>query len=207
MNREELMKIVKTYYPQGVLLNDPNLSNHPTYKKLINVCLSCNNDQNQWKTFIAQLKKASSVEIKEFILLSDFNPSLIAVFLTSNYERPKPLTYEPLQLVLKMSVLAPVYMLYFDNFVSDWNKRIIRENPITEREKQIFDQVKNKIINFYDVYSQLDIAMAHYMLSDLGDISISNNRKPYLDECIFGLYLSIHPHNILVDKIQKINVE
>ncbi|WP_426669178.1 hypothetical protein ACPPVU_23510 [Mucilaginibacter sp. McL0603] len=203
MEINELIKIVDSYYPEGITLNDPELLNNSLFIKLLNVCLEANENNYQWIELLKGLKNKLSIEITEFVLLTDCNPSFVAVFLTENYERPKPKDYEPFQLILKISVIAPVYSIYFDNFVSDGNKRIIKSNPTTEKEKLVFNEVQESVIKLYQNYSPLDLSMAFHMLSHLGDISISNKRKPFLDECIFGSYLSIHPYNYLEDRIAK----
>jgi hypothetical protein len=200
MKLNNLVKIVNEYYSEGMSLDDPERHNQQTFLKLTKLCLEANNGQEQWNLFLNKIKASSKVEITEFIFLSEFNPSFIAVFLTEDYQRPKPVGYEPLQLVLKISVLAPVYSIYFDNLASDWNKRLFRTNPATDQERTIFSRVEENINHLYPAYVKLDFTSAFHTLTHLGNISSENKRKPFLDECIFGLYLSIHPHNILVDK-------
>ena len=204
MKINELVKTVDNFYPNNIVLNNPILLQDISYKNLINRCLSANDQQNTWREFIASMRSKLTVEITEFVLLSEFNPSFIAIFLIEDYQRPNKVFYQPLQLTLKISVLAPVYTLYFDNFDAETNKRIIRCNSINEKEKKIIDQVKFSLEKSYPEFSPFPFSKAYYMLSNLGDVSDVNKRKPYLDECIFGLYLSIHPHNILTDKLQKI---
>jgi len=201
MEITDLIAIIDKYYPKNIVLNNPELLNQISFSNLKNICLEAYNDQDQWKMFLNEIKSKFDIEITEFVLLNERNPSFIAVFLTENYERPKPVGYEPLQLVLKLSVIAPVYTIYFDNLASDWNKRLIRTNPITKQETSVFNQIRENMDRFYSNYSKLDFINTFYTLSHLGDISNQNKRKPYLDECIFGLYLSIHPHNIFTDKL------
>jgi|GEM_PF-1751245 len=199
MGIPELIKIVYTYYPIGVDIDQLELSGHESYLQLTNKCREADHNNKQWKEFLYAFKKLMNIEITEFVLLSKSNPSFIAVFLTEDYNRPKDSKYESFQLVLKISVIAPVYSLYFDNLVSDWSHRLVRTNPITKKECLAHDHIREIIEKLYDNYSHLDITQAFQVLEHLGNISVTNKRKPYLDECIFGLYLSYHPHIILVD--------
>ncbi|MGF7041696.1 hypothetical protein [Mucilaginibacter lappiensis] len=199
MTTEELIKLIDDYYPQNIALNDPQIRNHNLYVKLLNICKEANQDQGQWPTLMANLKSRLNLEITEFVLLAKANPSFIAVFLTENYKRPKPEGYEPCQLILKVSVIAPVFSIYFDNLVSDWNYRQIRSNPISEKERLVYSQIQETVTKFYHNFSHFDVSGMSYMLPHLGDISILNKRKPFLDECIFGLYLSTHPYNYIRD--------
>jgi len=199
MGIPELIKIVDAYYPIGIDIDQLELSGHESYLQLTNKCREADHNNKQWKEFLNAFKKRMNIEITEFVLLSKSNPSFIAVFLTDDYKRPKGSNYEPFQLILKVSVIAPVYSLYFDNFVSDWNSRLIRSNPVTEKESIAINQVQEIIKRTYNNCSHLDITQAFHVLHHLGNISATNKRKPYLDECIYGLYLSFHPHNILID--------
>jgi len=196
MKIQELIKIVDTYYPIGVDINQLELSGH---EPLTNKCREADINNKQWKEFLYAFKKHTNIEITQFVLLSRSNPSFIAVFLTEDYKRLRDSNYESFQLVLKISVIAPVYSLYFDNLVSDWNYRLVRTNPITKKERLALDSAREIIKKMYNNYSHLDITQAFQVLEHLGNISAANKRKPYLDECIYGLYLSFHPHNILSD--------
>jgi hypothetical protein len=198
MEIQKLIKIVDDYYPKGVSINNIELHNE-SFLKLITDCQEADLNKKQWTEILYEFKTNLNIEITEFVLLSKFNPSFIAVFLTENYERPKLSNYEPFQLVLKISAIAPVYSLYFDNLVSDWNSRLIRGNPVTKKERIAFDHIRKSMGRNYNNYSYLDISKTFHTLPQLGDVSTSNKRKPYLDECLYGLYLSVHPHNIIVD--------
>lgn len=199
MEIKELIKIVDYYYPQGVDINRLELLANKSYLKLATKCREASANNKQWKELLYGLKANLDIEITEFDLLLKSNPSFIAAFLTEEYQRPKHSNYESFQLILKVSVIAPVYSLYFDNFVSDWNSRLIRSNPVTEKESIAINQVQEIIKRTYNNYSHLDITQAFHVLHHLGNISAANKRKPYLDECIYGLYLSFHPHNIRID--------
>lgn len=200
---KEYLDIIYKYYPKDIALNDPELLGNKLFEKLISKCLAANKNQSQWIRFIKDLKSNLDIEITEFNRLPEFNPSFIAVFLVEEYERPKPGDYEPFQLVVKVSVIAPVYILYFDNLASGYNNRLIRDNPITEKEIFIFNSVRENLLKTYPGYGHFDLSMAFCMVPQLANISTINKRKPFLDECIFGLYLSIHPHNINKDKFDK----
>jgi len=199
MEIPELIKIVDAYYPIGVDLNQLELSGDEPYLQLTNKCREADHNNKQWKEFLNSFKKRINIEITEFVLLSKSNPSFIAVFLTEDYKRPKDSNYESFQLVLKISAIAPVYSLYFDNLVSDWSYRLVRTNPVTKKERLALDHIREIMVKMYDNYSCLDITQAFQVLEHLGNISTTNKRKPYLDECIYGLYLSFHPHNIRID--------
>jgi len=203
MGITELKRIVDEYYPRGISLNDPEILHNKLFKKVSDICLKAHNNQGQWANLLQKARKKFTGEITEFVLLKELNPSFIAVFITEEYQRPKSENYEPCQLILKISVLAPVYSIYFDNFVSTHDKRIIRCNPITEIENTLLTELKKTVKETFSTYSHLDISMAFHMLPHLSDISLSNKRKPFLDECIFGLYLSIHPYNYNEDKLNK----
>lgn len=201
MKIRKLIDIVNNYYSKDLEISNSDSDRQNNTTEIKRKCQDALRDQSRWKKFLNEIKEKSSIEVTEFILLQEFNPSFIAVFLTEEYTRPKPKDYQPLQLVLKLSVLAPVYSTYFDNLVSETNKRLIRINPVTEKEKIIIDYIHEGLKNHYMDHSIFDFSMSFYALHHLPDISTSNKRKPYLDECIFGRYLSIHPYNILEDKL------
>lgn len=196
MEIKELINIANKYYDSEILDTDASDS----FSRLRKLCSEASGNQENWILFLNSIKAIANIEITEFVLLKELNPSFIAVFLTEEYKRPKPKGYQPMQLVLKLSVLAPTYHLYFDNLDSENNKRLIRTNPITDKENLIFNKILEKLNLHYPGYSQFDFSNCFYSLSHLDNISDTNSRKPYLDECIFGLYLSIHPHNILNDR-------
>jgi hypothetical protein len=155
MTLKELLNIVNAFYPKENAFNDPELKENRWYDKLSDKCFNAKNNQGQWIELITQLKRDLKIEITEFILLDDLNPSFIAVLLTESYTRPESEGYEPCQLILKISVLAPVYCLYFDNFVSTQSKRLIRNNPITDKEKTALIGVKNKMKELYPSFTDL----------------------------------------------------
>ncbi|NNU33210.1 hypothetical protein HK413_01730 [Mucilaginibacter sp. S1162] len=149
------------------------------------------------------MKKDLNVEITEFVFLEQLNPSFIAVFIVNDYADTGLSNYQPCQLVLKISALAPVYSIHFDNLISDWSKRIVRVNSINEKELFVFDKIEENIQKYYAKFSIIDSSKDFQIVNELGNISISNTRKPYLDECLFGLYLSFHPHNIFDDRFKS----
>ncbi|HEY0245874.1 MAG TPA: hypothetical protein VGC01_09950 [Mucilaginibacter sp.] len=200
----ELIKIVDRYYPPNVNLASAELRSHALFINLAKVCTQANANQEQWKLLLTNIKNNFNIEVSEFILLPEVNPSFIAVFQTGEYLKDNGNSYQPMQLILKISVIAPVYSLYFDNLVAESNKRLIKSNPTTEKETLLFNYIRELMKQFDTDYEQLDMSMLYYQLPHLEDISKKNKRKPYLDECIFGIYLSIHPHNIHEDKYERV---
>ncbi|MFI5159552.1 MAG: hypothetical protein ACHQF4_11845, partial [Sphingobacteriales bacterium] len=142
MGIPEVIKIVDAYYPMGVDIDQLELSGHEPYLQLTTKCREADHNNKQWKEFLYAFKKRMNIEITEFVLLSKSNPSFIAVFLTEDYKRPKDSNYESFQLILKISVIAPVYSLYFDNLVSDWSYRLVRTNPTTKKERLALNHIR-----------------------------------------------------------------
>jgi hypothetical protein len=196
---KEFEQIVFEHYPVGVDLNNPKILENNLFRKLISKCNNANSEL--WSLFLSEIKLDEKFEITEFLFLNEYNPSFIAVFILEEYERPKPVGYQPQQLVLKISVIAPYFALYFDNLVSDFNKRLFRNNPISENEILVYFKIIKALEKNYTSYSMFNLDLAFNTVAKLGSISTNNKRKPFLDECIFGLRLSIHPHNILIDKL------
>src|ERR1700761_2926985 len=173
MEFEKLLQIANDNYEHGKTL-------FADYEKLTKLCLLAKADEERWITLIENVKKRLKIEITDFSLKGNINPSFVAIFLTEEYKKPRPEGYQPSQLILKISVLAPVYMLYFDNFDSKNNMRIVITNPVTQREQEAFNVVEQEFIQRYPGYAKFDLSNIYHILPELGNISETNKRKPYL---------------------------
>jgi len=185
MNAQDLKDIVYDHYPFNIDLDDPRFINNPLTKTLINKCRQAYKQRDNWLNFLDSIKKLNiKVADYSFKLQSGLNPSLIAYIISESTN--------PYWLTLKISVIAPVYCLYYDNRSFDFNNRFIRFNPITEYEKEIFITIQNSLLKYYKNYDNLDLSDCYYLLNNLGNIR-TFRRKPFLDECLFGAFMSIHP--------------
>ncbi|MEO6524192.1 MAG: hypothetical protein ABIN91_21075 [Mucilaginibacter sp.] len=183
MNLNELKKVVKAYYPPEVDLDDEqSLLQTDEFKKLSNICSTFNKDN--WNNLLTEIKANLGIQIWDYSLLFQNNPSLIASIISDEKEQ--------CNLILKISVIAPVYMLYYDNIAQNQNKRFLRINPISESETASFILIENALFKYFKDYSKLSFSDGFYVLHQMGNVK-NHGRKPYLDECVFGPYLSIHP--------------
>ena len=183
MNLTELKKVVKAYYPSGIDLDDEQLLlKTEEFKKLSNICSTFN--KSNWNEFLGEIKANSNLKIWDYSLLFQNNPSLIASITSDEKQQ--------CNLILKISVIAPIYTLYYDNIAQNQNKRFVRVNPVSESEIASFTLIENLLLKCFKSYSKLSFSDGFNVLPQMGNVK-NNGRKPYLDECVFGPYLSIHP--------------
>ncbi|MEO6524191.1 MAG: hypothetical protein ABIN91_21070 [Mucilaginibacter sp.] len=187
MSTQELIAIANAYYSPDIALDDPLYINHPSSKKMIEKCTEAYNDQNNWLSFLAEIKSNVNVRILDnsLNLSTTFSPSFCAHIITAEKQN------EPYWLTAKISVIANVYDLYYDNRAFDQNNRFVRCNPVTDSEKNAYEQVKRSLDNFFKEYSPWDFSNGFYLLNHFKDIRLER-RPPFLDECIFGTQISIH---------------
>ena len=184
MDITKLIKALKAYYPDHTSLDESEIADHPFYEALRKRCTSCYDKKTNWENFLRYVDDNLAIKVIDYsFLLNSFNPSYTAYVLSEQSN--------PYWLTVKVSVIEPVYLLYYDNRSPDQHNRFIRVNAITESEKNILSQIQEGLLKFYPDHSPLDLFTGFYQLSDFGEIK-TYRRKPFLDECLFGPYLSIH---------------
>ncbi len=181
MEIKDLLKIVYHYYPSDIdFWNSKNNSCLETdeFKK---ICLMASIDI-RW----LNLKKRLTNKELNFLDFSTFTYTQHSFFGSLiNY-----VAYT--QLILRISAIAPVYTLYFLNYDTNWEKIGIRLNTISVEEADAKSILLKSVKENFKDYMEFDKEGFFTTVETLGKINILRPRKPYLDECIFGTYISIH---------------
>ena len=183
---DKILELVNKYYPLGIDLDDIGLLNDTSaFKALISQCLNAQQLYDQhWTNMIDNIAGKFEVKVFDYTSPMPGNPAYIASIVSDRSEQCK--------LVLKISKLAPFYTLYFDNLTSNYNYRLIRNNPVTPSEVMIIQHLKDELSQYFKSYTPFDDLWYFITLPGMGNIAI-NNIKPYLDELLFGVDLSFHP--------------
>jgi len=182
---QDLLNVVNLYYPPNIDLEDMELlTENNVFKRLMIKCEEANQKNEKWTDLLHYLRSELNVEILDYTLLFQFNPSFIAAMVADEDEQ--------CNLILKISVIAPVYSIYFDNCTQNFNQRFIRTNALTELEEKALLKLRNSLSFYYEDYSPFNFSLSHNIINSVGNIKI-NGRKPYLDELIFGRNLNCHP--------------
>lgn len=184
MNKKKLLNIIQEYYPND--LNFWEFNDYSDYKleKIKNKCNQALNGDKRWSDIKNNINKKFQ-NFLDFSLLFQYKPSFIGSLNIANNDG--------CHLIIKISVIAPVYAVYFMNDNSDWNKIILRFNPINDLEMEMKDFVIKEIKEKFKGYSEFTEDYFFTPVVNLKKLNILKPRQPYLDECIFGTYMSIYP--------------
>lgn len=182
MNIKDLRNIVEEFYPDGVDFYEFEDIDHPFREKLKLACLHALEDY-KWKDLKNDII-LKGYNFLEFSLLFQAEPSHIGVIQVNNTDG--------CQLNLKISTIAKVYSLYFFNNAVNPKEKVLRFNSTNNEEEELLKTIQHLIIKNFNSYVEFEKEGFNILLENLGNLRLLNPRKPYLDECIYGNYMSIH---------------
>lgn len=181
MQVKELINIVKEYYPDDLDFWEFESVDHLERQSLKKVCDSAIGDI-RWIDFKEKL--LYQYNFIEFSLLFQAEPGFIGSIIVNQ----KNLC----QLIVKISVIAPVYTLYFFYDHSDHRRKTFRFNASNKEEGDAMNLVFKTLKSEFSNYTEFAKEGFFTTVENLGNLRLRHPRKPYLDECIFGTYMSIH---------------
>ncbi len=183
MEAAELFAIVDKYYPAGIAFWEEGFESSPKVQAMRRLSVESKDDP-RWKELLASLNFGYAVD--DHSVAWQGEPGFVAIL--------QPEEKWDISLFFKISLIAPVYMILFSNGTLLGKSKILRFEAITDEEAMNRLKLETEIKRLFKGYQEYHSGDYDLIAEKLGEMWVMKApRKPFLEECIFGMQMSFHP--------------